>query len=56
MPGALDLLLPELDGKLRVSGHRRADGKAEPRHVVRMERIYGSFSREFAIPGMIDPA
>jgi HSP20 family protein len=51
-----DVRLESLDGKLRVSGHRRADGKAEPRHVVRMERIYGSFSREFAIPGMIDPA
>ena len=42
-----DVRLESLDGKLRVSGHRRADDGVEPRHFVRMERIYGSFSREF---------
>jgi HSP20 family protein len=51
-----DVRLESLDGKLRVSGHRRADPGAEPRHFVRMERIYGSFSREFSVPASIDPA
>ena len=30
-------------GKLRVSGHRRANPDVEPEHFVRMERIYGRF-------------
>jgi HSP20 family protein len=51
-----DVRLESLDGKVRVSGHRRADPGAEPRHFVRMERIYGSFSREFPVPPTIDPA
>jgi len=50
-----DVRLEALDGKLRVSGHRRATPEAQPRHFVRMERIYGRFSREFAIPASIDP-
>jgi len=50
-----DVRLEALDGKLRVSGHRRADPDVEPRHFVRMERIYGEFSREFVIPASIDP-
>ena len=45
-----DVHLEALDGKLRVSGHRRADADVEPRHFVRMERIYGNFSREFPFP------
>ncbi|HEV8118153.1 MAG TPA: Hsp20/alpha crystallin family protein [Thermoanaerobaculia bacterium] len=51
-----DVKLEALDGKLRVSGHRRADSEVEPRDFVRMERIYGNFSREFVIPASIDPA
>jgi HSP20 family protein len=51
-----DVRLESVDGKLRVSGHRRAGDGAEPRHFVRMERIYGSFSREFPVPGSLDPA
>ena len=51
-----DVRLESLDGKLRVSGHRRVDQGVEPRHFVRMERIYGSFSREFAVPSAVDPA
>ena len=27
----------------------------EPRHFVRMERIYGSFSRDFPVPASLDP-
>ncbi|HEY7574398.1 MAG TPA: Hsp20/alpha crystallin family protein [Thermoanaerobaculia bacterium] len=50
-----DVRLEALDGKLRVSGFRRADPDAEPRHFVRMERIYGSFSREFPVPANVDP-
>ena len=57
LPGVLldDVRLEALEGKLRVSGHRRADEGVEPRHFVRMERIYGNFSREFAVPGAVDP-
>jgi len=51
-----DVRLEALDGKLRVSGHRRAEPDFEPGHFVRMERIYGNFSREFVIPASIDPA
>ncbi len=51
-----DVRLESFDGKLRVSGHRRADSGAEPRNFVRMERIYGSFSREFPVPPNVDPA
>ena|SRR5215470_3257061 len=50
-----DVKLEALDGRLRVSGHRRTDSHVEPRHFVRMERIYGNFSREFVIPASIDP-
>ena len=51
-----DVRLESLDGKLRVSGQRKADPDTEPRHFMRMERIYGSFSREFAVPATLDPA
>jgi HSP20 family protein len=51
-----DVKLEALEGKLRVSGHRRADPGVEPRHFVRMERIYGNFSREFPVPPAIDPS
>jgi HSP20 family protein len=50
-----DVRLEALDGKIRVSGHRRADEGVEPRHFVRMERIYGSFSRDFPVPVSLDP-
>jgi len=58
LPGVLleDVRLEALDGKVRVSGNRRVDSGAEPRHFVRMERIYGSFSREFSVPATVDPA
>jgi HSP20 family protein len=49
-----DVRLEALEGKLRVSGHRRANPDVEPKHFVRMERIYGDFSREFVIPASID--
>ncbi len=48
-----DVRLEALDGKLRVSGHRKTNS-AEPRHFVRMERIYGSFSRDFQVPASLD--
>src|SRR5215831_8632926 len=51
-----DVRLESLDGKLRVSGHRRVDQGVAPRNFVRMERIYGSFSREFAVPAAVDPS
>ena len=38
-----------------MSGHRRPDNGVEPKNFVRMERIYGSFSREFAVPASLDP-
>ena len=50
-----DVRLESVDGKLKVSGHRRTDPGVEPRHFVRMERIYGRFSREFPVPASIDP-
>jgi HSP20 family protein len=58
LPGVrlADVHLEALDGKLRVSGHRRANPEVEPKHFVRMERIYGNFSREFVIPSSIDPS
>jgi HSP20 family protein len=58
IPGVVlgDVKLEALDGKLRVSGHRKSDPEVEPRHFVRMERIYGNFSREFAVPASIDPS
>lgn len=49
-----DVHLEALDGKLRVSGVRRSDEKIEPRKFVRMERIYGNFSRDFPVPASID--
>jgi HSP20 family protein len=51
-----DVRLEALDGKIRVSGHRRADDGVEPRHFVRMERIYGNFSRDFPVPVTLDPS
>ncbi|HTR04796.1 MAG TPA: Hsp20/alpha crystallin family protein [Thermoanaerobaculia bacterium] len=50
-----DVRLEALDGKIRVAGHRRADDGIEARHFVRMERIYGSFSRDFPVPVSVDP-
>jgi HSP20 family protein len=50
-----DVHLEAIDGgKLRVSGVRRGDEGVEPRQFVRMERIYGNFSRDFAVPPTID--
>lgn len=49
-----DVHLEALDGKLRVSGVRRADERVEPRQFVRMERIYGNFSRDFPVPASLD--
>jgi HSP20 family protein len=51
-----DVHLEAVDGRLRVSGQRRLDGGAEQRQFVRMERIYGSFSREFPVPATLDPS
>ena len=51
-----DVHLEAFDGKLRVSGIRRADQGIEPRQFIRMERIYGNFSRDFAVPATIDPS
>jgi len=51
-----DVHLEALDGKLRVSGVRRAEEGVPPRQFVRMERIYGSFSRDFSVPASIDPS
>jgi HSP20 family protein len=58
LPGILleDVRLEALDGRIKVVGHRRPTPGVEPRHFVRMERIYGTFSREFAVPASIDPA
>ena len=58
LPGILldDVRLEALDGRIKVAGHRRPHAGVEPRHFVRMERIYGTFSREFAVPASIDPA
>jgi HSP20 family protein len=49
-----DVQLESLDGKLRVSGVRRSDEKVPARQFVRMERIYGNFSRDFSVPATID--
>jgi HSP20 family protein len=49
-----DVHLEEVDGKLRVSGVRRPDEGIEPRQFVRIERIYGSFTRDFPVPASID--
>lgn len=51
-----DVRLEALEGKIRVSGHRRADSGIEPRQFIRMERIYGNFSRDFPVPVSVDPA
>lgn len=51
-----DVRLEALEARLRVSGHRRSETGVEPKHFVRMERIYGNFSREFQVPASIDPA
>jgi HSP20 family protein len=51
-----DVRLESLDGVLRVSGQRRPDDSREPREFVRMERIFGNFSREFPVPATLDPA
>lgn len=58
LPGILleDVRLEALDGRIKVAGHRRPNAGVEPRHFVRMERIYGTFSREFAVTASIDPA
>ena len=48
--------LEAFDGKLRVSGVRQPDQGLEPRQFIRMERIYGSFSRDFAVASSIDPS
>ena len=58
LPGILleDVRLEALDGRIKVVGHRRPTPGVEPRHFVRMERIYGTFSREFAVPASIDPS
>jgi len=49
-----DVHLEALDGKLRLSGVRRSDEGVEARQFVRMERIYGNFSRDFTVPATID--
>ncbi len=51
-----DVRLESVEGKLRVTGHRRPENGAEPKDFVRMERIYGNFSREFAVPATLDPS
>ncbi|MEO8348320.1 MAG: Hsp20/alpha crystallin family protein [Acidobacteriota bacterium] len=51
-----DVHLEAFDGKLRVSGVRRSDEGVEPRQFIRMERIYGTFSRDFAVPATLDPS
>lgn len=51
-----DVHLEAFNGKLRVSGVRRADQGVLPRQFIRLERIYGSFSRDFSVPATLDPS
>src|SRR5262249_34866281 len=51
-----DVRLEALDGKVGVARSRRGDPQGESRHFVRMERIYGSCSRECAVQARVDAA
>jgi HSP20 family protein len=42
------------DGVLTVSGEKKAEAEHEGRHVHRVERRYGSFSRSFSVPERVD--
>ena len=41
---------------LTLKGERQLDGDAEKEQVLRMERPYGTFSRSFSIPALVDDA
>lgn len=42
------------DGTLTISGERRAEERQEGESMVRVERMYGSFYRSFALPKAVD--
>ena len=39
---------------LRIKGHKQAEKEQKDRRFYRVERTYGSFSRDIALPGEVD--
>ena len=42
------------DGMLAISGERKAEERQEGENMVRVERMYGSFYRQFALPKAVE--
>jgi HSP20 family protein len=44
------------DGRLVITGKKETKLDKKEEGVVRRERFFGTFRREFAVPGSVDPA
>ena len=49
-----DVSITVQDGVLTLSGERRQEKRAESEKLHRIERVYGSFARRFALPENAD--
>jgi HSP20 family protein len=58
LPGvdAKDIAVNVDNNVLTVKGERRFEKEVKKENYTRMERMYGTFSRSFALPTFIDPA
>src|ERR1043166_5471420 len=43
------------DNFLTIKGERKAEDESKDANYYRRERVYGSFSRTFELPGTVDP-
>ena len=43
------------DNFLTIKGERKAEAESKDANYYRRERVYGSFSRTFELPGTVDP-
>jgi len=44
------------NGVITISGERKQEKEEKSQHEIRVESMYGSFSRSFSLPENIDPA
>lgn len=51
-----DVKIAVQDGVLTISGERKIEEEQQDENRIRVERLYGSFSRSFTLPDNIDSA
>ncbi len=42
------------DGSLTIAGEKKRESETEEKHLRRVERSYGAFTRSFQLPGLVE--